>query len=142
MTCVLFVCVYVCVCVCSHVAIIFVSFYFLLYCTQKMQLVWFVYFGTCLYFLCSSTSDLILWVSVNIYIFDNIGVWTQGQLTLTQSLFSFSYFSDCGLNQNSVSHIAGITGVHHHAWLVCWDEILRTFCPSSPQTTIIRISTS
>jgi hypothetical protein len=39
--------------------------------------------------------------------------------------------------------VLGITGVHHHTWIFCWDGVLLTFsCPSWPQTTIPPISTA
>jgi hypothetical protein len=40
------------------------------------------------------------------------------------------------------SHVAGITGAHHHTWLICWDEVMLTFFPGWPQTRILPISTS
>jgi hypothetical protein len=36
---------------------------------------------------------------------------------------------------------AGITGTHHHAHLIGWDEISLAFCPGRSWTTILLIST-
>jgi hypothetical protein len=42
----------------------------------------------------------------------------------------------------SVSCIAGMTGVHHHAWLICCTGISTTFCLGWPQTAVLLISAS
>jgi hypothetical protein len=40
------------------------------------------------------------------------------------------------------SQVSGTMDTHHHTWLIYWNDILLTFCPGCPWSSILLISTS
>jgi hypothetical protein len=91
------------------------------------------------------------------------GVWTQDLVLARQMLHHLNHIpspflvvifqvwsSVCAWGQpqtavllpmaSHIFHIADITDMHHHSWLIGWDGISLTFCPGCPQTSILPIS--